>query len=48
MQSDVISALVGLDVEGHLPQTGDIGQVSICPEATTYKARASSMGWRRG
>lgn len=48
MQSDVIPALVGLDVEGHLPQTGDTGQVNICPGVTTYKAYAPMMAYRRG
>lgn len=47
MQSDVIPALVGLDVEGHLYHKGESGQVSICPEATTYKAHASTMAQRR-
>lgn len=43
VQSDVVPALVGLDVKGHLPQTGDIGQVSICPGVTTFKAHGPSM-----
>lgn len=43
MQCVVIPALVGLDVEGHLPQIGDTGHVSICPGVTTYKADAPTM-----